>query len=121
MSVFTWLLIGHLVGDWLLQNDAMAQGKRTGIKSIACLLHCFLYTLAQVGALWIASKLLPQTPPYLLFALLTFMTHWLIDATNLAACWGILIRQTNAAFVRVTVDQTFHLITLAVLIETLLG
>ncbi len=120
MSVFTWLLIGHLIGDWLLQNDALAQGKRTGIKSIACLLHCLLYTLAQLFTLWIARHYLTQPPPYLLFALFTFATHWLIDATNLAARWGKFIRQTNAAFVRVTVDQTFHLITMAVLIETLL-
>jgi hypothetical protein len=62
-------IILHLVGDYLLQNDWMANNKKC--KSlhglIACLAHCFLYSL-----------------PFLLIAnwlqvLLIFGTHFLID------------------------------------------
>lgn len=37
-------LIGHLVGDYLLQNDWMALNKKKAV--LPCLVHCLLYTLA---------------------------------------------------------------------------
>lgn len=38
------MLVGHLAGDYLLQNDWMANGKKT--KALPLLVHCGLYTLA---------------------------------------------------------------------------
>lgn len=38
------LLIGHLIGDYIIQNDYLALNKTKN--SLICLLHCLLYTLA---------------------------------------------------------------------------
>jgi hypothetical protein len=42
------LLIGHMAGDYLLQNDWMAVNKSqsTAKGLVACNLHCLLYSLA---------------------------------------------------------------------------
>ena len=120
MNLFSWLLVGHFVGDWLLQNDEMARGKRLGLFSYQCLIHCTIYSLTQLATLWIYAMRISTPPPYFLFAVGIFVTHWLIDATNLAARWGQWFKQTDAAFVRIAVDQTFHLITLLILVVTIL-
>ena len=64
------LLLGHLIGDYLLQTDGMAsQKKERGWRgNKACFIHCLLYTLAIhifVGH-WIAFPLI-------------FLSHWIID------------------------------------------
>jgi len=42
------MLLGHLVGDYLLQNNWMALGKSkyNGMGWLTCTVHCVLYTLA---------------------------------------------------------------------------
>ena len=120
MNLFSWLLIGHFIGDWLLQNDEMARGKRSGLFSPHCIVHCAIYSLTQLAVLWYYAPHFSVTPPYFLFLIGIFVSHWIIDATNLAAHWGKWFKQTDTAFVRIVVDQTFHLITLALLIETVL-
>jgi hypothetical protein len=119
MTLFNWLLIGHLVGDWMLQNDWMARNKQRRWFSPAILVHCTIYTLSLVIALWWAH---PANPPtlYLCFIAIIFLTHWLIDAGNLATLWMHLLRQTRLGFVQITVDQTMHLLVLAAMIEVLL-
>ena len=41
------MLIGHLVGDYLLQNDWMAENKakHKGLGWLTCAVHCLLYTM----------------------------------------------------------------------------
>jgi len=48
------MLLGHLVGDYLLQNNWMAIGKtkHNGIGWLACTVHCFLYSLAVCLLMW---------------------------------------------------------------------
>ena len=120
MSLFSWLLLGHLVGDWLLQNDEMARGKHSSIISQHCIFHCAIYSLTELIVLWIVSSKFSPSPSYFLFGLGIFFSHWLIDAFNLAAHWGRWIKQTDTMFVRIMVDQTLHLLTLALLVEMIL-
>ena len=40
-------LIGHLVGDYLLQNDWMALNKKK--QHLPCLVHCFIWALCVCG------------------------------------------------------------------------
>lgn len=48
------LLVGHLVGDFLLQNDWMALNKKT--RTWPCVVHVSLYTLAVLAcAGWLAD------------------------------------------------------------------
>ena len=114
MNVFTWLLIGHLVGDWLLQNDWMAKGKKEGLITLAGLAHFTIYTIVVTLALWISKQNQPLEC-YLIFGLFVFISHWLIDATNIVDFWIRFYRQSNLLLMRIMVDQIFHILVLAIL------
>lgn len=115
MTTFAWLIIGHLVGDWLLQSDWMAKGKKRSLFNFAGLIHYTIY------AATIISALLPtgvrDRPPafYLMLGVIIFASHWLIDATHLVEGWMRLCRQTNREMIRLMVDQTLHILVLVVL------
>ena len=113
MSVFCWCLIGHLVGDWLLQNDWMATGKRTGLFTWPGLLHFVVYTLSILAVLWLSQAVPKQMAIYISLGLTIFISHWLIDATNIVTIWMRFWGQRNQTMVRVMVDQTLHLLILA--------
>jgi hypothetical protein len=119
MSMFNWLLIGHLVADWLLQNDWMARKKQQGILNFACLFHCIIYTLTLLMILWLVLPNGLANPPYFPFAGVVLVSHWCIDAFKLAQKWGQFFQQTDTPMVRIVVDQTFHLLVLALLTELL--
>jgi len=113
MSIFSWLVIGHFVGDWMLQNDWMARHKRGRWWSAPCIVHCLVYSIVIVQAAWIGSRgALPAVQLGAFFALI-FVTHWLIDGFDLARRWGNAINQTQNDSVRIVVDQTMHMIVLA--------
>lgn len=120
MSTFDCLLVAHLIGDWLLQNDWIARNKGRGWFTGAILVHCTVYTLVLLVALWLTPPPTSPSTPYLPFAALIFLSHWLIDAPNLAAVWMRWFQQSPVRFVRIMVDQTMHLIVIVVLVEFLL-
>lgn len=113
MNTFTWLVIGHLVGDWLLQNDWMAKGKREQFITQAGMTHFLIYTLAVMLTFGIANGSSVGIFTYLLVTVLVFVSHWLIDATRVVEFWMHMSGQTNIPMVRVMVDQTFHFLVLA--------
>ncbi|WP_301108119.1 DUF3307 domain-containing protein [Sporosarcina sp.] len=49
MNLFTYVLLGHLVGDYLLQTSWMAMNK--AYKWLPLLTHCFIYTLSVCAAM----------------------------------------------------------------------
>ena len=71
------LLLGHLAGDYLLQNEWMALNKSKNTRKgwLAATVHCILYTLAvclfmqNFQPIWIA---------------VVFLTHFPIDKFSLA-------------------------------------
>lgn len=70
------LLIGHLVGDYLLQSNSMALNKKTSLKWAAG--HCFCWTIA------VCFCLLPEIGPlpveYIAWAFaLIWVSHFLLD------------------------------------------
>jgi hypothetical protein len=113
MDIFSWLLVGHLVGDWLLQNDWMAKGKRGGLVTKAGLTHFAVYTTAIATVLKLLG--LAQKSPIAIVAIsvLIFVSHWFIDATDIVDRWMRLYQQSQLTIVRMMVDQTFHLLVLA--------
>ena len=117
MTTFEWLLIGHLLGDWVLQNDWMAQNKQNGLLNRAIAVHAAVYTIVLVAALAIAQR--DASPPFLAFAGVVFISHWIIDATNLGLRWNRLFHQSELLFMRIAVDQILHLVVLAALVEWL--
>ena len=116
-DLFAAIVLGHLAGDYLLQNRAMMLGKsKPGRKGhLICALHCLFYTFAV--CLFI-KKANMRT-----FAVV-FASHWFIDRGSLAAKWMKLIKsrepgvvynhkEIDAAFysiVYTACDNTMHLI-----------
>jgi len=71
------IFLGHLVGDYLLQNEEMAinKSKYNLIGWIYCLIHCILYTIAVCTIMW-------NFNPYWVTAV--FLSHFLIDKFGIA-------------------------------------
>ncbi len=113
MTIFAWLLVGHMVGDWLLQNDWMARGKKIGLFALPGLVHYSIYTAATVGLPWFSGEARKDVLFYLAVGALIFFSHWLIDATQLVEGWMRLFRQSQLEVVRLMADQTLHLLVLA--------
>ena len=117
MNIFAWFILGHLLGDWLLQSDWMALGKRRGLFTRAGLVHYTVYTLSILGVLYLSNEIPRTSSSLLLIGLIVFISHWLIDATNLVKIWMAVAGQRDQIMVRVMVDQTFHLLVLALLAQ----
>lgn len=101
-------IIGHLVGDYLLQNDAMATRKKQS--SWWCGLHCALWTLSvAVFAGWWSNP----TALAILFA-----THFAQDRTQFVAWWMNKMGQQGfakpplAPWSVIVVDNVLHLVVL---------
>jgi len=85
---FINMLFGHLFGDYIFQNNWMAQNKKSD--SCPCLVHCSIYTVI------IMLFMFPYIPlvftfdgivDYLTISMLVFMSHWILDATHLVSRW----------------------------------
>ena len=134
------LLIGHLIGDYIVQNDWMASNKSNAwpypvegnspltpmlpsqcearmkwkIGHLACLVHCVLYTIS----VWFCSFWwMPWWGLVVCFAV-----HFPIDRWRLAGVWmrnvsGQLAFATGplSPWSIIVVDNTFHLLTLFVI------
>jgi len=109
MTLFEKLLICHFIGDWLLQNQYIAEHKTkdTAIRAM----HCAIYTSCFCWLGWLPCVYI-------------FVTHFIIDSymplyyfrklrgdyTNLEEFKESF--KTPAGFmVNVTMDQIFHLLT----------
>jgi len=82
---FAPMLLGHLVGDYLLQSKEMALRKtERGLEGFAwCFLHSMIYALTVCVFLW-------NFDGWVLA--LVFMTHFPLDRWSLASKWLRLIR-----------------------------
>lgn len=105
--------IGHIVGDYLLQNDFMAMNKKeSSMKGwLALHLHCALYTLAVCGF----------TGWWSLYAVLAvYLSHIVLDGTYLAVHYMRLIGSfkriiqvpghSDTLLAYICVDNTMHLL-----------
>ncbi len=119
MTLFDWLLLGHFIGDWAFQNEWMVRHKQDAIFNRAVFVHCAVYTSVLLCVLFVVADPYPLYI-YVFFAAVIYLTHWLIDAPNLAEFWMHVFQQSDVQFVRIVVDQLFHLVVLGVLIEFML-
>jgi hypothetical protein len=93
----------------------MAKGKREGFLTKAGVVHFALYTATILGALWLSGYREGGAATILTLSAIIFLSHWLVDAGNVAGRWMHLYRQSDLEVVRVLVDQTLHLLVLALL------
>ena len=99
-------VVGHLVGDYLIQNDWMATKKKSS--SFVCAIHCSIWTAAVVlfgsWPLW--------TIPVL------FVTHFAQDRTNAIERYMHLVGQREFArepfspWSRIIIDNIWHIVVL---------
>jgi len=120
MTPFEWLLVGHLIGDWVFQNDWMARHKQNGLLNRAILVHCAIYTAVLLLVYFLPTASSRTLSVSLRFAFFVYLSHWLIDANGLAGRWIHFFHQTDAPFMRIAVDQIFHIVVLALLAEFVL-
>jgi hypothetical protein len=74
------ILLGHLIGDYLLQNNWMALGKskHNGLGWFTCTVHCLLYTVAVVAMTQTVS---------VSWCSAVFASHFFIDKFSLAEAY----------------------------------
>ncbi len=115
------LLVAHLLGDYLWQNDWIAQKKvfdRDDPKTfspIACLLHVFLYTLACFGCVELVNHALGNEMWPIWAWVIIAITHYFIDRYRLASVWMNYSGQKGfkehmGPWSIIIVDNTFHLL-----------
>lgn len=125
-------IIGHLIGDYLLQNDWMALNKKQSSfpynhgwspfsfrqkitscfrwLSIPCFMHCFLWTLAVCFfSGWHSLAVIT----------ILFWSHYIQDRTQIVRFWMTKINRQQkfteppmAPWSLVVVDNVWHIVTL---------
>ncbi len=116
MNLLALVLVGHLVGDWIVQTDYQAANKMTSWK--ANQQHMLGYHLALAAAVaWAVSW-----PALLVIVAVSWITHAFIDRR-----WPVvwLMQHTRSApfsqtmFGVIAVDQALHLSILCTLAAVL--
>ena len=108
MNLFSWLFIGHLAGDFLLQTRWMAENKNRNI--LPLLMHGIVYTLAVTGSSFMCGGLKWQ------YSVLIFLSHIFLDQRSFVKFWAEKVtRTTEVPWLLVVLDQTWHLLVLAVI------
>ena len=111
MSQFDYLLIVHLIGDFLLQTSWMA--KNQGTKWLPILAHVAVYTAVVSIAGGLSGGL------SLAAIALIFASHIVLDRKTFVAFWVSNIQTAKGpeqAWLSIMADQIFHIIILAIAI-----
>jgi hypothetical protein len=119
MSLFDWLLVGHLVGDFLLQTDGMAKNKtqswpwmlrHTGIYMAVMVILVVAFALTHAASFWVAGAVL----------LFIAGTHIILDRREFTLRWMRFIGiSAELSWLPIVIDQVFHLLILAVAAQVL--
>ena len=113
MSPFDWLLLAHLVGDYLFQTSWMAMNKAH--KWDALIVHSLVYTGA-IALVSYATFGLFSWPAYVVI----FVSHLILDRRTFVVWWVRTVMRTNETTVpwlTIMVDQIFHLLVLAMVLQ----
>lgn len=110
MNMLAFAIIGHLAGDYLFQNDYLAQGKKKS--SAICAAHCLI---------WTGCVLLFTAPAWFHWwvPIVLFVTHFIQDRGGLVLAYMKLMGQKAFAsppmspWSIIVVDNTMHLVVLA--------
>lgn len=127
-DIFARIVLGHLVGDYLLQSNLHKSD--SGWRGLAtCVIHCLIYTAAVCLFLWTINPLIIA---------LIFLSHFPIDRWSLGGAWLKLIqgrtfeaayastspyREFDIAFtslIYTIVDNTLHLLLLYLVLRFVL-
>ncbi|TWT01150.1 DUF3307 domain-containing protein [Planomicrobium sp. CPCC 101079] len=112
MDQFSYLLIGHLIGDFLLQTGWMAKYKAT--KWGPLLAHVTVYTVIVALAGLLSGGLSAAGLGVI------FIGHVILDRKKFVVFWVRNIQMAKGpeqAWLAIMADQIFHIILLAIAIE----
>lgn len=107
-------IVGHLVGDFLAQNDFMALNKKKN--SFVCFFHCFVWTTSVMlfGLPWSTNMRWTGGSIFLIL----IVTHYIQDRTDIIRKWMIWNGQekfatgTHSPWSIVVVDNVWHIVTI---------
>ena len=107
-------IVGHLVGDYLLQNDWMALNKKKD--TFVCLVHCFIWSWSVMlfGLPWTTNMRWPGA----VVCLLLLVTHFIQDRTDIVRRWMTWNGQDQfatgpcAPWSIIVVDNVWHIVTI---------
>jgi hypothetical protein len=119
MSLFDWLLVGHLVGDFLMQTEMMAKCKVLSWPWMAK--HVGRYMAVMMVVIG-AYALTHPVPFWLVVVVLLFIagTHVVLDRRHFTQGWMRLVGvSTDHPWMPIVVDQVFHVLVLAVVAQVL--
>jgi hypothetical protein len=108
VTIFEKALVAHLVGDWLFQNDWMAQHK-SDLRHPAAWVHAAIHCLLQGLVLgWVGGLVLG-------------LAHILVDTRIPLTAWATLIRQTKEGplqgHLQIWADQVIHIACIALWLQ----
>lgn len=119
VSLFDWLLVSHLIGDFLLQTDQMAEHK-SGQWSWM-LAHVGIYMVlvipVVVGYAWTH-----HSPAWLVLSVLLFLagSHVFLDRRGFTVWWMRLVGiSPEHPWLPIAVDQVFHVLALTIVAQGL--
>lgn len=107
--------VGHMVGDYVLQNDYMALKKKQHTWN--CLVHVFVYTVSVLLFCGCLAPLRNIGANAMLFAVIA-IPHFCIDRSKIIDRWMKLIGQEKfrtgicAPWSSIVVDNVWHLVCL---------
>jgi hypothetical protein len=85
-DLFPAILLGHFIGDYLLQNKWLVETKSRS--NLTCIIHCIIYTAAVSILTWTSLH-------GWLWSLIIFCTHYPIDRYSLAEKWAKFINSRS--------------------------
>jgi hypothetical protein len=121
MSLFDWLLIGHLVGDFLLQTDSMARFKEQSWTWMLRHVGIYLAVITVLVGVYVLNHPMPYS---VVGAVLFFIggTHIILDRRTFTLWWMRRIGiSADLAWLSIVADQAFHLLVLAVAAQVLVA
>jgi hypothetical protein len=120
MSLFDWLLVGHLVGDFLLQSDRMARHKGSDWSRMLSHIGLYLVAMAAVVGIYALSH---QIPVWVVLVALLFIggTHIILDRREFTAWWMRIVGiSAEGSWLPIVVDQVFHILVLVAVTQIML-
>ena len=110
MNIFEALLIGHLIGDFLLQPRWMAANKADKWLPLAA--HAAVYTVSVVALGSVFGSI------HIWAIALLFLSHVGLDQRRFVRWWSRVVQGVTPggpdAWVTVMADQSFHLMVLGI-------
>jgi hypothetical protein len=114
MTLFEKLFVAHLVADWLFQTEWQALNKHQNYRALFS--HIGIYSLVILSVLWFDFGFQNLTV-YLVVGMIA-VTHAFIDRRWPVAwfmkTFRLIVERKPKQFLMLGVDQTFHILLLAI-------